>query len=286
MTTHNSDFSPTRTIAQLHEEADRLAALPAFPTTLLHYTRRLAAFRQNIRPLAKLVANEVRYRVVNFMFWIWAEKLAHGAPGTMTYGELHALCLQGGVTPRQLKTTLALAVFTGFLDRVPNPADRRSWIYTPTALMLAFPLQWILPAAEALDLLVSDTDRTTPLHRDQTALIHFLRSAAREFAAGIHPLAEPSAFMDFFGRREGGSVIVMSVLIAEMDGLTPPSRGEIAQRYALSKSQVAELVATAIELGLMTLDNGRLAATDTLRHSHSEWIALSLAFLGHHLLVD
>lgn len=276
-------FAPTRTIAELREQAARLQGSPDFPGVRKNYIRELSAYREASRPVAKLIANEDRYRALNFFFFLWAEHLGTGGTGAITYGELFEICRRGEVTPRVLKTMLAIAEFSGFVIRSRNPADGRSWLYAPTPAMIAFPQHWLMPAANALDTLLPGCDRSTRLREDPGVLVHFYRSGGREFAAGVQPMTIQPEFMTFFGVKEGGAVFTMALLIAEMDGERPPSRTEIAQRYGLTKSQVTKLVVYGEEIGLLTVADGIATPTDALRHNHAEWVALSLAFLDHHI---
>jgi DNA-binding MarR family transcriptional regulator len=272
-----------RSQAQLIAQASHLRSLPNFDAAWADYTRKLSVFSEANRPISKLLANEDRYRALNFSFTLWAEKVALGGDGSLTYGELYEICRRGEVSSRILKTMLSLAVFSGFLDRRRNPQDGRSWLYKPTGEMIAFPQQWLMPAAQALDALQPDRDRAHRLRTDPGVLIYFFRSAGREFASGVQPMTVQPEFMSFFGQREGGAVFTMALLLSELEGNAPASRSDIATRYGLTKSQVNLLVTTGLEMKLVRLDNGVLRPTDRMRNEHAEWIALSLAFLGHHL---
>lgn len=275
--------APPRTEAQLREQTAQLLALPNFQDVLLVYTRRFYSLRDVASPVSKLIANEDRYRVLNFLYAIWAESASQGGDGSFTYGLAYEICRRGEVTPRLLKTTLAVATFAGFLDKSPNPADARSFIYRPTAAMLAFPQNWMLPAAEALDLLVPDHPRAERMQSDPAIMIHLYRSGGREFATGLQPQTMMPEFMEFCGQREGGSVLAMGLFLAARDGTRPPSRLELSRRFGLSKSQVAQVVAAGDRMGYLTLRNGIPAPTQKMFDSHAEWTALSLSFLGHHM---
>lgn len=240
-------------------------------------------YRRASSPFAKLIANEDRFRVLNYLYTVWAEKIGNGEEGVITYGDAYAICGRGEVSARIVKTMLSLMTFFGFVERRRNPDDGRRWLYVPTATMIDFPLQWLMPAAEALDILSPDRCRASRLREDPGILHHMFRSAGREFAAGVQPMTIQHDFMEFFGRREGGATFSMALLIAEMDGEPAPSRSEVARRYGLTKSQVTTLIATGQEMGFLTVDKGVPMPTDSLRQNHAEWVALSLAFLGHHL---
>lgn len=272
-----------RTTAQLKAEAAQLQSLPSYEAALHTYTRQISAYREASRPVAKLIANEDRFRTLNFFFTMWAEKLGHGLDGALTYGELFEICRRGEVSPRILKTTLSIGEVLGYFERSKNPDDGRSWLYRPTPQMLLFPHQWLLPATHALDTLVPDRRRGERLEADPAILVYFFRSAGREFASGLQPMTLQPEFMSFYGQKEGGAVFTMGLLLAEIDGLPTPSRAEIAARYGLTKSQVNQLIIAGQSAGLLEVEAGVPRSTKALRDGHSEWVALSLAFLGHHL---
>lgn len=278
-------FAPPRTLAQLRDEAAHLQSLPTFPEALGTYVVELANYREASRPFGKLIANEDRYRVVNFICAMWAEIIAAGGRGAMTYGQLFEICRRGEVTPRILKTTLSLATFSGFLTKSPNPDDRRSWLYTPTPLMMEHPFRWGMANALALDQLLPGKRRVERMQRrNRDDVIHLLRSAGREFAAGVQPMTVQLDFMEFWGHKEGAALFSLGLLSAEARGLPRPSRAQLATRFGLSKSQVTHLVATGRQLGLYTLEGGEVTPTDLLRAQHAEFAALCLVFLEPHML--
>lgn len=276
-------LAPIRSEAELRAQADELKALPNFQECVRRYTGDIAAFREAARPYGKLIANEDRFRVINFIFPLWAASLARGGSGALTYGTIYEVCRRGEVTSRVLKNTLAMAVHLGFLTRTPNPSDRRSWLYSPTELMARFPHQWLVPATLALDDLIPGHALTERLERDPNLLIHFFLSAGREFDAGLQPAKLVPRFMHFCGHREGAPLLAMSLLVAEMDGLPPPGRSEVAARYGLTKSQVAKVVVAGVELGFLSTIDGVAHPTAAMREGNAEWVAVALAFLHHHL---
>jgi hypothetical protein len=278
-------FPPPRTMAQLREEAAHIQSLPQFPEALGTYIVELANYREASRPFGKLIANEDRYRVVNFICAMWAELVAAGGSGAMTYGQLFEICRRGEVTPRILKTTLSLATFSGFLKKSPNPDDRRSWLYLPTPLMMEHPFQWGMANALPLDQLLPGKRRVERMQRhNRDDVIHLLRSAGREFAAGVQPMTVQLEFMEFWGHKEGAALFSLGLLSAEARNLPRPSRAELAIRFGLSKSQITHLVAMGRELGLYSIEDGEVVPTDLLREQHAEFAALCLVFLEPHML--
>lgn len=279
----HAPLAPIRTEGELRARADSLKALPQFESAVAGYTRDMVAFREAVRPYGKLIANEDRFRVVNFFFPLWAESLAGGGSGALTYSELYEVCRRGEVTSRVLKNTLAMAVHLGFLTRLPNPSDRRSWLYTPTEPMIRFPYQWMVPATTALDELIPGQSLTEWIQSDFRLLIHFFRSAGREFDAGLQPARLIPRFMQFSGHKEGATLMAMSLLAAEMSGLAYPTRSEVAAQFGLTKSQVSQVVATGVEMGFFVIRSGVTQPTPALREGHADWVAVALAFLDHHL---
>jgi len=277
------DLAPIRTVAELRAEADALKTLAAFPASVKRYTEGICRFREAARPYGKLIANEDRFRVVHFIFPLWAQRIAAGGDGSLTYGAMHEVCAIGQVSPRVLKTTLALAVHLGFFTREQNPSDRRSWLYVPTPTMAQFPHQWLVPATEALDRLLPGQNLTQRLKSEPELLIRFFLSAGREFFSGLEPPLLVPDFMRFCGHREGATLVAHAMLVAEMNGRPYPSRSEVAAQFALTKSQVAQVIAAGVELGFVTVDAGVAQPTDAMREGNADWTAVALAFLHHHL---
>jgi hypothetical protein len=119
---------------------------------------------------------------------------------------------------------------------------------------------------------------------DRDDIVHLLRSAGREFIAGVQPMTVQLQFMEFWGHKEGAALFSLGLLSAEAQGLPPPSRTELATRFALSKSQITFLVGMGKDLGLYTVDGGEVTPTDSLREQHAEFAALCLVFLERHML--
>lgn len=274
--------APPRGQTQLLAEAAQLRAHPDFETVMLAYTRRWLDLRQVPLPVSKLIANEDRYRVLNFMYSVWAESAVVG-DGSFTYGDLFTIARLGEVSPRIVKTTLAVAGAAGFLTRTPHPDDARRWLYMPSAAMLAFPLTWMLPIAEGLDALRPGPSRAERLAGDLSVLAHLYRSGGREHASGLNPVAMMPRLMQFCGGREGGAVVSYALIAARADNVPAPSRQALSDRFGLSKSQVAQVIAAGRELGYVAVENGSPVATEQMAEDHAQWVALSFAYLGYHM---
>lgn len=275
-----------RTLDTLREEAAALLANPRFSEVLFDYTVKMVTYREQSRDITKLISNEDRYRILNYCYFLWAEKVANGASGALRYGEVFEICQRGEVSPRVLKNWLGMATHAGFLQRSTDPRDRRVILYTPTEDMLTFPLRWLLPAAGALDELRPGAQRVQRLRESRDLLVHFFRSAGREFAHGIQPMTLQPEFMELFGLKDGGDAVGMALLIAEWKGQQPPSRAEMAENFGLTKSQVTQLLATGQTHGLIEIESGLPRSTPALRSGQAQWVAFALAFLGHHIPAD
>lgn len=272
-----------RTEADLRAQARAMQNNSEFDRAAALYTRKMGAYRERVRELGKLLANEQRFRVINYAYKLWADDLWKGGEGTFSYRSIYKICDRGEVSPRVLKTTLALARHLGFLDHRTDPIDRRNRIYSPTQKMLGFPLNWLIPTAEALDVLSPEMDRAMLLQNDTKLFCQFFRDGGEEFVGGLTPTTLQPEFMSFYGHREGGSILTMALLTAQTEGHAMPKRGDIVRRFALSKSQVANLVEIGEQMGMLTLQGAEIVPTRRLRCDHNEWVALTLAFLEPHL---
>ncbi len=90
--------------------------------------------------------------------------------------------------------------------------------------------------------------------------------------------------MALYGARDGAGAVVLTVMLADIDGTPVPSRAAIAKRFGLSKTQVSNIMALGEAQGFFTLDDiGVPAATQRLRDSYASWISIELAFYARHM---
>jgi hypothetical protein len=265
--------------------AARLLALPAFPHAVREYTVGLARFRESPRLANKLISYDTRWRVVGYLLYLAADRERFGADGGATYGRLLEICTRRQeVSPRVLKTMLAILKFTRFIETVRRDTDRRTKIYRPTARMDQFVNLWLSYAVSALDLLEPGMQRTRMLREDPGFADRFLVSGGREHLSGTPPADLMPEFVAFYGARDGASAAVLSVMLAAIDGTPVPSRAAIAKKFGLSKTQVSNVMVTGEGLGFFTIDGaGVPAATQHLRDTYASWISIGLAFYARHM---
>jgi hypothetical protein len=270
---------------ELIETAARFAALPAFPLAVREYTIGLARFRESPRLANKLISYDTRWRVVGYLLYLAADRERFGADGGATYGRLLEICTRRQeVSPRVLKTMLALLKFTGFVETIVGHADRRSKMYRPTARMDEFVNLWLGYAVSALDTLEPEMQRTRMLRDDPGFPDRFLMSGGRDHLTATPPADRMPEFIAFYGARDGAGAAVLSVMLADIDGTPVPSRAAIAKRFGLSKTQVSNIMAVGEAKGFFTLDGaGVPAATQRLRDSYGRWISIELAFYARHM---
>jgi hypothetical protein len=270
---------------ELIAHAARLLALPAFPQAVREYTVGLARFRESPRLANKLISYDTRWRVVGYLLYLAADRELFGPQGGATYGRMLEICTRRQeVSPRVLKTMLALLKFTGFVETVRSAADRRSKMYRPTARMDAFVNLWLSYAVGALDILEPQMQRTRMLRDDRGFAERFLVSGGRDHLTGTPPADRMPDFIAFYGARDGAGAAVLSVMQADIDGTPVPSRAAIAKKFGLSKTQVSNVMAIGEAQGFFTLDSaGVPAATSRLRDSYGSWISIELAFYARHM---
>jgi hypothetical protein len=270
---------------ELIAHAARLAALPAFPQAVRAYTVGLARFRESPRLANKLISYDTRWRVVGYLLYLAADRELFGPEGGATYGRMLEICTRRQeVSPRVLKTMLALLKFTRFVETVRSSTDRRSKMYRPTARMGQFVKLWLDYAVAALDLLEPEMQRTRMLRDDPGFPDRFLVSGGRDHLTGTPPADRMPDFIAFYGARDGAGAAVLSVMLADIDGTPVPSRAAIAKKFGLSKTQVSNVMTIGEARGFFTLDDaGVPAATQYLRDSYGGWISIELAFYARHM---
>jgi len=266
-------------------EAAALRALPAFARAIREYTVGLAKFREDSRLVNKMISYDSRHRVVGYLFYLHADRERYGTAGGATYGRLHDLCTRRNeVSPRTLKTTLALLRLTGFVSTVRGEADRRQKFYRPMPRMLAFVEGWLGYATAALDTLQPQMRRGEMLRDDPAFIERFLVCGGRDHVDNEPPADRMPEFIGFFGAREGANAVILAVILSGTDGTPVPSRARIAKRYGLSKTQITNVIGEGERIGYFAVDAaGVAAATQKLRDDFGRWISIELAFYARHM---
>jgi DNA-binding PadR family transcriptional regulator len=285
---HKSNMALTET-DDLHDpllaEAAQLRASRAFSAAVREYTVAVAHFRETPRLLNKVIASETRLRLGAYVLSLASDHETYGPLGGATFTRLLELCEQREeLSPRILKTTLALLKLTGFVRTTKNESDGRSKTYQPTARWVDFVKRWLPHAVNALDALQPDMQRARMFAEDPDCLRRFLASAGREHMTGIPLIDRMPEFTCFFGKREGGIPVVLSVMQSDIDGTPLPSRAQVAKRFGLSKTQISKIIAEGTSLGFFTIDDaGVPVATAYLRDSYTRFLSIELAFYARHM---
>jgi hypothetical protein len=266
-------------------EAARLAASPAFPEAVREYTVATARFRESPRLINKLISYHTRWRVVSYLLYLAADRETFGTLGGATYGRLLELCTsRKTASPRVLKTVLALLKFTGFVETASDGVDLRLKHYRPTPRMAGFVDRWLSYAVATLDILQPEVNRTRLLREDPGFAERFFISAGRSHATDTLLADRMPEFMAFFGERDGATAVMLTVMLADIDGTPVPSRAAIAQRFGFSKSQIAKVLIEGKALAFFKLDAAGIPrTTQRLRDDYRRWISTELAFYAQHM---
>lgn len=269
----------------LIEEAAGLRALPAFANALREYTAALARFRAAPRLLNKLIASETRFRLTGYLLYLDADSRTSMTSGGATYKRLYELCTnRREISPRVLKSTLAIMKLTGMITTRKSATDQRSKVYRPTARMLDFVNSWMPHAVNALDVLQPEVQRTQMWKNDPDFLRRFLVAGGHEHTTGKPLIDHMPHFNAFFGKREGAVALILVGMLAHIDGTQMTSRGDIARRFGLSKTQVSKLIAEGVRIGFFIVDDADVpSATPHLVDSYERWVSIELAFYARHM---
>ena len=208
---------------ELAKIAARFAAMPAFPLAVREYTVNLMRLRASPRPLNRLTSHNARWRVAAYLTYLHADRERFGPEGGATYSNLLAMCgSRAEISPRVLKTVLALLQLTGFVKSVRSQADRRSKIYKPTERMADFMRLWMEYATKVLDILEPHTQRWQTLRDDPGFCDRFLVSSGRGHVTAVDLVEHMPEYMAFFGSRDGAGAVLLAVLLADIDGTAVP----------------------------------------------------------------
>ena len=268
----------------LLEEAARLAALPTFDRAVREYMIRAAGFRRGPRVMNKLISYDKRWRVVAYLLYFALDHERYGPAGGATYKRLLELCTARlAISPRVLKTVLALLQVSGYVKTVRNAGDRRSKFYQPTARLFEFVHQWLSYAVNTLDILEPEMQRARLLREDPEFAERFLVHGARAQLEDEPIVNRMPNYIAFFGRREGATAVLLAVMLSHMDETDVPSRNEIATRFSMSKTQVNTIFAEAEAEGLLRSAGGAPRPTELLLEAHRRWISIELAFYAQYM---
>ena len=188
------------------------------------YTLATARFRESPRLVNKLISYHKRWRVLSYLLYLAADRETFGPLGGATYSRLLELCtLRETASPRVLKTVLALLKFTGFVETVSDGADRRLKHYRPTPRIAVFVHQWLSYAVATLDILQPEVNRSRLLRDEPNLAERFFISAGRSHASGMLLTDRMPEFTAFFAERDGATAVMLTVMLADIDGTPVPS---------------------------------------------------------------
>ena len=269
----------------LPAQAARFAAMPAFDAALRSYIAGQASFRRSNRVVNRLISHQARWRMAGYLLYLHADRERYGPDGGATYGNLLDMCSRPpGISPRFLKTVLALLQFTGFVTTKRDSGDRRLKIYRPTARMQEFMQPWLRYATSTLDILEPEMRRAHLLQDDHGFVDRFLVSSGRAHETAKPLVERMPEWMAFFGARDGAGAVLLPIMRADIDGTAVPSRAELAKTFGLSKTQVTNVLRLGETKGYFVLDAGGVpAASEFLRTTFRQWVSIELAFYAQHM---
>lgn len=259
--------------------------MPAFDAAVRAYIAGMIGFRRSNRVINKLISYHARWRLAGYLLYLHADRERFGPEGGATYGNLLAMCSRPPkISPRVLKTMLALLQFTGVVKATRDSGDGRSKIYQPTTRMHSFMQPWLCYATSTLDILEPEMRRARLLQDDPGFVDRFLVSSGRAHETAKPLVERMPEFMAFFGAREGAGAVLLPIMQADVDGTSVPSRAELAKTFGVSKTQVTKVLQLGERQGYFVLDNaGMPAATELLRTMFRKWVSLELAFYAQHM---
>ncbi len=251
-----------------------------FERAVALYAESMTRFRlEGPAMINKLLGQDVRFRTVCFTLYLHHDVIDGKPDAGATYSRLLEL-ISGtiGGSQRVVSTTLALMQAMDFVRIEPSPRDGRVKFYRPTERMRAVVRAWLGHLFACLDIIEPEGERVAQLTAGDDIFRRFILGVGRDFRAGETLTGRAPEFACFFD-REGGWPLLALAIRAAHGGPALPSRGEIAKMFGLSKTQIASVVADAIERGFLATE-GRdvVQPTPLLLARYRRWIAICFAF--------
>lgn len=171
----------------------------------------------------------------------------------------------------------------GLVNLVPAPHDRRERLIEPTEKLLALDREFLKVLEAPLALMFTDRDYSRALDDDYAYQVAYRRASMHTLAMADNIMVtNPPA--DYFIRENVGTRILM-LLISEIratpDRSTAPGfLTRAAERAAVSRTHVRNVIAGASEKGFVTISNDRartITASPDLITSVERWVAECLA---------
>ena len=264
-----------------------LRAHPGFPDAIRTLgSGMLALYRGN--RLLNMLINDRGRMVIGYLALYLREGGAPDGRGTgFGVGQLKALCAAAGLaSPGRTAAMLALMRMSGYIASASAAEDKRRHILVPTEKLRATHRDRWESVAAALREVRPDAAAAINLD-DPEFVAAYVRITADHFLAGFR-MVEVAPDMELFIERNGGLMVLFSILLAgKSDDTVPPKQpvavsiSAIANRFGVSRVHVRTLLRDAEEAGLIRReDAGHVVVLPRLAEAAEIFLATALLFVA------
>jgi len=264
-----------------------LRAHPGFPDAIRTLGGGMLALYRGNRLLNMLINDRGRM-VIGYLALYLREGGAPDGRGTgFGVGQLKALCAAAGLaSPGRTAAMLALMRMSGYIASASAAEDKRRHILVPTEKLRATHRDRWESVAAALREVRPDAAAAINLD-DPEFVAAYVRITADHFLAGFR-MVEVAPDMELFIERNGGLMVLFSILLAgKSDDTVPPKQpvavsiSAIANRFGVSRVHVRTLLRDAEEAGLIRReDAGHVVVLPRLAEAAEIFLATALLFVA------
>lgn len=243
-----------------YRPAEAILRHPRFPQARATYVDSVMTLYGEDAFLNKLLMEAVRIVIFSVAICLDAAYREEDRGTWPTVANLKkALAMFGLASPRRIEQVTARLVQTGFLESRVSPIDRRARLLVPTARMIDHDCQWLMAHYAPLAEMFGPDDFALPLSGDLRFQQVQRRVATDFFPQSAAVLLRNPDMMLFLARDAGVFVLVSLVQDSLERGTTevPLSLSTLGTRFGVSRTHVRQLLGTASEQGLVTIDPSR-----------------------------
>ncbi|MFS8036059.1 hypothetical protein ACI7BZ_03680 [Xanthobacter sp. AM11] len=229
---------------------EQLRQHPRFDEALHLSAGGLVRLSSGNRIFNRLLADKGRAVFAHFILYLHA--LPESAGGGLTAARMGALCAEMNICSRgRARALLALMRWAGHVAPLEAATDRRERPLAPTEAMVSLQRERWRIQYGAVSLLDPAMAAVPAALEHMVFFNHLALSMGRCYRAGFRLLDVVPA-LALIIERDGGVMVLNSLLVRGNEGAPPPAVAELARNFHISRAQVLHVLRVAEAEGLLT----------------------------------